>query len=252
MAFLVFVLLAVNIIAFVYLKKAGVTNGVKNVWLYELPPTASPLDSYSEAEFGPQNGVIGTLGHMGEKWDWNAKTKTLTIQLAGGVLFSDMTEFSPTYWIKSREWVRSKIPTGSSDPYWDVYLKADVFWRSPRLVEYHWTSVPKTFSPDYFMKHTLSNPLTGIIHPTNLLALQQGKKVTKDWISSGPYRVLSWNSKEIVLTSRDDYPLTIPKPFSRTIKYQANPDKKLTTSKPGAGGDTFNTLFLEPDSEEKK
>ena len=248
LAFLVFTLaVGISIIAFVVSKKAHVIEDVKNVWLYELPTSASPFDSYIAVDLGPQNGLIGTLGHMSEKWDWDGKTKTLTIQLAGGVLFSDHTEFSPTYWLSTRDWVRGRTSSWPKDLYWDAYVKASIFWKSPRVVYFHWDSLPAAFDPEYFMKHTLSNPLTGIIHPKNLADLRLGKKIAIDWISSGPYRVSKWNPKEIVLISRDDYPLTISKKFSRTLKYQSSPlhDSSFDFMQaPGGEGKTEQTLHL--------
>jgi len=77
------------------------------------------------------------------------------------------------------------------------------------------------FDPQVFLKSILGHPMAGVFHPDNL----KMKEPKKEWISSGPYRVRKWRPKEIVLVSRDDFPVTIPKEFFRTLKFQSAPVK---------------------------
>ncbi len=248
LALLVFALaFGVNIFAFVFSKKAYLIEEVKNVWLYELPPTASPLDSYVAVEIGPQNGVIGTLTHLMEKSDWKpgkgaASSSVLTIDLKAGLTFSNHEAILPEHWIKSREWSKPYLQQWASDPLWNAYLTAEVEWKSPAQVQFTWKNALPNFEVDAFLKTVLSHPMTGVIHPTNLLAMKSektlnAKPLTKDWISSGSYRVRKWNPKEIVLISRDDFPVSIPKEFFRTLKYQSapvkNPSADFMYSMPG-------------------
>ncbi len=239
LALLVFALaFGVNIIAFVFSKKAYLIEEVKNVWLYELPPTASPLDAYVAVDFGPHNGVIGTLYHLMEKFDWKPSTglanpSVLTIDLKPGLTFSTQEEILPEHWIKSAEWAKPFLQFWKADPLWNAYLSAKIVWQSSTQVQFIWRTQQTSFKADSFLKQILSHPMTGVMHPKNL----QGKKLTKEWISSGPYKVRKWNPKEIVLISRDDFPATIPKEFFRTLKYQSapvkNPSCEFMQAQPG-------------------
>jgi hypothetical protein len=229
LALLVFSLaFGVNIFAFVFSKKSFLIEEVKNVWLYELPLTVSPLDSYVAVDFGPHNGVIGTLYRVMDKAEW--KQNTLTIDLKQGLTFSNQEPILPEHWNQSRQWAEPYLELFKSDPLWNAYLSSSMEWKSPTQVKFSWSKLPEQLDQDAFLKSILSHPMTGVIHPANLTALnlpkaQQGKSLHKGWISSGPYKVRKWNPKEIVLISRDDYPATIPSQFFRTLKFQSAPVK---------------------------
>ncbi len=225
LALLVFILaFGVNIAAFLLSKKAYVIEEVKNLWLYELPQSSSPLDAYVAEDLGPHQGIIGTLFRLQESSEWKnekGKSATLTIRLKPGLTFSDHQPILAEHWIESAKWARPYLSQWSADPMWNAYLSADVQWSSSDEVQFSWKSLPAGFDADVFQKKILSHPMTGVFHPENLKI----KTPKKEWISSGPYRVRKWNPKEIVLVSRDDFPVTIPKEFFRTLKYQSAPVK---------------------------
>lgn len=225
LAFLVFVLaFGVNVIAFVLSKKAYVIEEVKNVWLYELPMSSSPVDAYVAEEFGPHQGIIGTLYHLKEADEWKPEGKqagVLTLRLKTGLTFSSQEPILPEHWKQSFEWAKPYLEKWSADLYWGAYLSAEQQWVSPTEVRFVWKSLPAAFDAQVFMKSVLSHPMAGVFHPSNL----KEKNPKKNWVSSGPYRVRKWNPKEITLVSRDDFPVTIPKQFFRTLKYQSAPVK---------------------------
>jgi len=235
LALLVFALaFGVNIVAFVFSKKAYVIEELKNVWLYELPLTASPLDAYVGVDFTPQHGVIGTLAHVSDQYEFKAgkgkEPSVLRINLKEGLSFSNGDPITTKDWMDTRAWALTYVRHWSADPMWDAYAKADMSFPSVNQAQFTWAQLPKDFNADAFMKTTLSHPMTGVIHPANLAAMalpkaQQEKKITKHWISSGPYKVMKWNPKEITLVSRDNFPATIQKEFFRTLKFQSAPVK---------------------------
>jgi hypothetical protein len=75
------------------------------------------------------------------------------------------------------------------------------------------------------VKEVLTHPLSGAVHSKNLEAILKGEDVRSSWISSGPYKARKWNPKEIQMVSRDDFPIRLPAPFFRTLKYQSAPVK---------------------------
>jgi hypothetical protein len=248
LAVLVFALaFGVNIFAFVFSQKAYLIEEVKNVWLYELPLTASPLDSYVAKEMGPQNGVIGTLFHLMDKFEWKPATgkttpSVLTVKLKPELTFSTHEAILPEHWIKSREWALPYLQLWKSDSLWGAYVSAEVEWKSATEVQFSWKNLPAQFDAHVFMEKILSHPMTGVLHPQNLAAMrlakaEQGKKLGKEWISSGSYRVRKWNPKEIILISRDDFPVAVPKEFFRTLKFQSapvkNPSCEFMQAQPG-------------------
>jgi len=225
LALLVFVLaFGVNVAAFLLSKKAYVIEEVKNVWMYELPPSSNPLDAYVAEDLGPHNGIIGTLFRLKDASEWKTEKGnggTLTIHLKQGLTFSNQQPIMPEHWVESANWAKPYLTKLASDPLWSAYLAADVKWSSPTEVQFIWKTVPQGFVAETFEKKILSHPMTGVFHPDNL----KEKYPKKNWISSGPYKVRKWNPKEIVLVSRDDFPATIPKEFFRTLKYQSAPVK---------------------------
>jgi hypothetical protein len=225
LALMVFVLaFGVNIAAFVLSKKVFVVEEVKNLWLYELPQSSSPLDAYVAEDLGPHQGIIGTLYRLKESSEWKTekgKPATLVIHLKSGLTFSDHQPILPEHWIASAQWARPYLSQWSADPLWSAYLAAETKWISSSDVQWSWKSLPTGFDEGEFQKKILSHPMTGVFHPENLKL----KLPKKNWISSGPYRIRKWNPKEIVLVSRDDFPVTIPKEFFRTLKYQSAPVK---------------------------
>jgi hypothetical protein len=225
LAFLVFALaFGVNILSFMLSKKAYVIEEVKNIWLYELPLTASPLDAYVAEDLGPHHGIIGTLSHLKESDEWKPEGKgagVLTLRLKPGLTFSNQEPILPEHWTQSFEWAKPYLTRWSADPYWAAYLNAQQQWASPSEVRFVLKGLPSDFDPQVFLKSILGHPMAGVFHPSNLKL----KDPKKEWISSGPYRVRKWKAKEIVLVSRDDFAVTIPKEFFRTLKYQSAPVK---------------------------
>jgi hypothetical protein len=213
----------VNALSFLFTKKAFVVEEVKNVWLYELPLSASPLDSYVAEEFGPHQGIIGTLYQLKESEEWKPSRQggVLTLRLKSGLTFSNQEPILPEHWKQSLEWTKPYLTQWSTDSYWASYLNAEHQWVSPTEVHFVWKVLPKDFDVQVFLKSVLGHPMTGVYHPSNLKLV----KPTKDWISSGPYRVRKWKPKEITLVSRDDFVIGMRKGFFRTLKYQSAPVK---------------------------
>lgn len=225
LALLVFVLaFGVNVAAFLLSKKAYVIEEVKNVWMYELPLSSNPLDSYVAEDLGPHNGIIGTLFHLKDASEWKTEKSgggTLTLHLKSGLMYSNQQPILPEHWVESAKWAKPYLSQWASDSLWAAYLAAEVKWVSATEVQFSWKTLSQGFVADDFEKKILSHPMTGVFHPDNL----KEKNPKKNWISSGPYKVRKWNPKEIVLVSRDDFPATMPKEFFRTLKYQSAPVK---------------------------
>ncbi len=229
-----------NGLAFLFSKQTFIVEEVKNVWLYELPQTSSPLDAYPALEMGPQQGVIGTLirpefsegaskpvAFLAQGSSWEEKTKTLSFDLMHGLTYSDHTPILAQHWVDSLEWTRSRFATQTATlpPLWQAWLQAKVTAPDATHLEFSWTTLPAGFEVPKFLREVLTNSLSGVIHPKNLEALKAGKAITMDWISSGPYRVRKWSLREIFLISRDDFPIMLPKEFFRTVRYQSAPVK---------------------------
>jgi hypothetical protein len=238
LAVLVFaVAFGVNFLAFFFSKKAMVVEEAKSVWIYELPLSASPLDAYVALDLSPQQGVVGTLFQpdhlsgdrplsplLAESWSWSAKESVLDVKLKAGLRYSNGDPIEAAHFVAAHEWVRSKSPDLSSVSVWNAFLgtRYEVIEGGLRL------RIPtglKEFDLEEFLTEVLTHPLSGVIHPSNLEALKRGEKPAKEWISSGPYKIRKWLPKEIVLVSRDDFPVMLPKPFFRTLKFQSAPIK---------------------------
>lgn len=240
LAFAVFcVAFGVNILAFVFSKKTLLIEETKTVWLFELPPSLSPLDSYSARGVGPHSGAIGTLfmptqgsqdqdilqSSLTDQWSWDEKARTLTAKLREGLTYSDGTPILASHWVDSIRWIQSQALNLAVLPEWQAFTRMEVVAPAPQQLTLTLKSVPAGFQFIWFVQNVLSHPLSGVLHPENLKKLQAGQKVTKDWISSGPYRVRKWKPKEIILVSRDDFPVRMNEQFFRTLRYQSAPIK---------------------------
>jgi hypothetical protein len=238
LAVLVFaVAFGVNFLAFFFSKKAMVVEEAKSVWIYELPLSASPLDAYVALDLSPQQGVIGTLFQpdhlsgerpltplLAESWSWNAKENTLELKLKAGLRYSNGDPIEPAHFVAAHEFVRSKSPDLSSVPVWNAFLGTR-FEATEGGLRIRIPAGLTDFDLEDFLTEVLTHPLSGVIHPLNLDALKRGEKPAKEWISSGPYKIRKWLPKEIILVSRDDFPVMLPKPFFRTLKFQSAPIK---------------------------
>jgi len=243
----------VNALGFLFSKKTlSIVEESKKVWLYELPPSASPLDAYPSLDLGPQQGVIGTLlkpnfqspekkpdGEvtqtlLADTWTWSAKDRRFTFHLKPNLTYSDGTPILAQHFVDTAKWIApalaARLNTDSKRaaavPEWEALAQAE--WSAPDAltVVIEWKkSLPQGFEPPRFLKEVLTSSLTGVVHPKNLEALRHGDKITKDWISSGPYKVRKWNPKDIILISRDDFPVILPKRYFRTVNYQSAPVK---------------------------
>jgi|GEM_PF-2266368 len=256
LAILVFcVAFGVNGLAFLFSKKTlSIAEESKKVWLYELPPSASPLDAYPSLDLGPQQGVIGTLLKpnfqsaekaeketdrevtqtlLADSWTWNAKDRRFTFHLKEHLTYADGTPILAQHFVDTAKWIAPALAArlhtdakrAEAIPQWEALAQAR--WSAPdaHTLVIEWKSLPRGFEAPKFLKEVLTNPLSGVVHPKNLEALQQGNKITKDWISSGPYKVRKWNPKDIILISRDDFPVILPKRYFRTVNYQSAPVK---------------------------
>jgi hypothetical protein len=234
LAILVFcIAFGVNIGAFVFSKKAFTVEELKNVWIFELPPSASPLDSYGAIDLGPQQGIIGTIFKpnfrndapvetlLADTWTWSEKNSELTIRLKGALTYSDQSPIEAQHFVETALFLAPQVPTTS--PEWLALSKAR--WKAidPKSFVIALSPLPKDFDLALFLREVMTHSLSGVVHPKNLQSLKDNQKVTRDWISSGPYRVRKWNPKEITLVSRDDFPVMLPKEFFRTLKYQSAP-----------------------------
>jgi hypothetical protein len=243
LAILVFcIAFGLNIAAFLFSKKTFMIEEVKNVWLYELPPTASPLDAYVATDLGPQQGIIGTLFKpnfhtivagdetpvvetlLADSWTWNDKLKQLTVKLKDKLIYSDGSPILPEHFIETAQWVAPQIRSFDS-PEWKALAEAKWSAKDSKTLVIEWQKMPVGFDLQKFLKSVMTQPLAGVIHPANLEALKKNQKITKEWIASGPYRVRKWNPKEITLVSRDDFPIMLQKEFFRTLRYQSAPVK---------------------------
>jgi hypothetical protein len=240
LALLVFALaFGVNIVAFLWSKKTFTVDEVKNVWLYELPPTASPLDSYSSLDIGPDQGIIGTLYQpnylepatpakmlLASHQAWDEKSSTFTFDLVAGANYSDNTPIVAADFVSAHEYLVKQIPADFSSTLWHAWRDSKFEAVSPTQLK---ISFPvqglKSEERAKFIAQILTHPLSGPIHAKNLAELQKNEKVKGDWISSGPYKVRKWNPKEIILVSRDQFPVMMPAPFFRTLRFQSAPVK---------------------------
>jgi hypothetical protein len=233
----------VNIAAFVFSKKTFLVEEVKNVWMYELPPTASPLDAYAAIDLGPQQGIIGTLFKpnfhaeksdaeapvletlLADSWTWNDAKKQLTVKLKDKLIFSDGSPILPENFVQTAEWVAPQLKNFAQIPEWQALATAKWTAVDSKTLMLSWTALPAKFEIQNFLKNVMTQPFAGVIHSANLDSLKKNEKLTKGWISSGPYRVRKWNPKEITLISRDDFPITLQKGFFRTLRFQSAPVK---------------------------
>ncbi|MBU6154387.1 MAG: hypothetical protein KGP28_08820 [Bdellovibrionales bacterium] len=228
-----------NTIAFVFSKKSFTVEEVKNLWIYELPASSSPLDSHVALDLGPHQGILGTLfvpNHLktaqgvvpllAGSWQWLGQKNALSIKLAPGLRYQNGDPVLPEHFAGLRDHLKLKSPDLFHDPLWKAWMDAEI--RTPDGgIEFGFGSrgPGAGFDLEPFLTSVLTHPLTGAIHPKNLEAIKKGELLTKDWISSGPYKIRKWNPKEITLVSRDDFPIRLPEPFFRTLKYQSAPIK---------------------------
>jgi len=229
----------VNGIAFLFSKKSFTVEEVKNLWIYELPATASPLDAYAALDLGPHQGLVGTLfvpEHLREKsgvssflasnWDWNASKKQLEIHLKPGLLYQTGERIAPVHFTGLRDLLKKKASNLFTSPDWKAWMEARIETGADWIrMDFAGVPLESGFDLERFLREVLTHPLTGAVHPKNLEAIASGARLTKDWISSGPYKVRKWNPKEITLVSRDDFAIRLPDPFFRTLKYQSAPIK---------------------------
>ena len=160
LALLVFALaFGVNIVAFVFSKKAYVIEELKNVWLYELPLTASPLDAYVGVDFTPQHGVIGTLAHVSDQYEFKAgkgkEPSVLRINLKEGLSFSNGDPITTKDWMDTRAWALTYVRHWSADPMWDAYAKADMSFPSVNQAQFTWAQLPKDFNACFHEDYAL-------------------------------------------------------------------------------------------------
>ncbi len=226
-----------NTIAFVFSKKSFTVEEVKNLWIHEIPSSASPLDSYAALDLGPHQGIVGTLvapNHLksaqeatpllAESWTWNPGKTLLAVRLVPGLKFQNGDPVTPVHFTGLRDYLKAKGPGLFADPTWKAWMESEIR-AGEGGVEFDLGKTKPGFDPAAFLASVLSHPLTGAIHPSNLESIKNGTVLTKEWISSGPYKVRKWNPKEITLVSRDDFPIRLPDPFFRTLKFQSAPIK---------------------------
>ncbi len=237
--FVFLIAFGVNGLAFLFSKKSFTVDEVKNVWIYELPLSASPLDSYVALDLGPHQGVVGTLfspNHLrsnaplglflAEGWKWDQRERVLRIELKRGLKFQNGDPILPASFVLFRDYLKQKGIRFGSDPLWNAWLDAKIEISDSGL-RIHLPSVTEQggFDLQLFLSEVLTHPLSGAIHPSNLEEMKKGVLITKEWISSGPYKIRKWNPKEIVMVSRNDFPIRMPEPFFRTLKFQSAPVK---------------------------
>ena len=130
LAILVFcIAFGLNILAFVFSKKTFLIEEVKNVCMYELPMTASPLDAYVSLDLGPHQGVVGTLfmpnflkgEHplvplLADQWKWNEATKTLSVQLKPGLTYANKDPILAEHFVKSHEFLSQQAANFGVSP----------------------------------------------------------------------------------------------------------------------------------------
>lgn len=244
LAMLVFcIAFGLNGVAFLFSKKTFVTEEVKNVWLYELPLTATPLDGYMTLAMGPQQGVIGTvfmpdpltpvggldapkpiLNLLADSWKWDAKKSELDIQLKKDLHYSNGDLLPPGDWVQSHAFIVTLLPRFISSSIWTAWQDS-TYEEIPGGIKIKLAHLSDDFDLEKFLSEVLTHPLAGVFHAKNIEAMRSAKSLTKDWISSGPYLIWKWNPKEIELAVRSDFPGGMRKDFFRTLKFQSAPVK---------------------------
>jgi ABC-type transport system substrate-binding protein len=228
-----------NTIAFIFSKKTFTVEEVKNLWIYELPVSSSPLDAHVALDLGPHQGIIGTLfkpDHLksskgvtpllAQEWHWIPEKNTLVIKLRPGLRFQNGDPILAVNFIGLRDYLKSRSPELFSSPLWKAWMTAQMRDSGDGLeIDLGPKGISTDFTMEQFLGEVLTHPLAGAIHPKNLEAMVRGESLGKEWISSGPYKVRKWNPKEITLVSRDDFPIRLPEPFFRTLKFQSAPIK---------------------------
>lgn len=257
LGFLVFcIAFGLNTIAFLFSKKSFTVDEVKNVWLYELPATLSPLDAMATPNFGPHQGVIGTLfmptlatgddavleAGLAGPWVWNDKTGELKVTLRAGLLYGDGSPIRAQDWVDSIGWAQVQAESLKVSPEWAAFQSLQARAPDDQTLILKLQKTPAGFDFLRFAQQVLAHPLTGVFHPTNLTRLKAGERIIKNWISSGPYKVRKWNPKEITLVSRDSFPIQMPKEFFRTLRYQSAPVKNPSCDFMQADGTDVKTV----------
>ncbi|MBC7396698.1 MAG: hypothetical protein H7333_04570 [Bdellovibrionales bacterium] len=250
LAVLVFcIAFGLNIFAFVFSKKTFLVEEVKNVWMYELPLSASPLDAYVSLDSGPHQGVVGTLfmpnflvgEHplaplLADQWKWDERSKELFVQLKPGLTYANKEVILPEHFVKSHEFLVKQTDGFTRSPVWNAWATS-IYEATPNGLKIKLQKLNEDFDLEKFLSEVLTHPLSGVIHPLNLESLIKGEHPAKNWISSGPYKVRKWNPKEIELVSRDDFPVMMRKEFFRTLKFQSapvkNPSCEFMQARPG-------------------
>ena len=168
--------------------------------------------------------------------------------------YSDETPILSSHFVETSQWVASQMKGLPLSPEWTAWTQARISAPESQKLVYQWDELPKGFDSRRFLSEVLSHPLTGVVHPDNLKKLVQGQEITKEWISSGPYKVRKWNPKEIVLVSRDHFPVMLPKEFFREVRYQSapikNPSCNFLQSAVGGEDKSEKELTLNPTREE--
>lgn len=239
LALLVFgIAFGVNLAAFLLSKKAFTVDEVKNVWIYEIPGTASPADAYVAADLGPHQGIIGTLfapDHLAgnqalspllvDTWVWHQDTRTLDLRLKPGLKYQNGDPILPQHFLSFRDYLKEKGVRLGTSGVWADWLGMKAQTTEEGLRFSFPTAGAQGIDLEQFLAEVLTHPLAGAVHPVNMDRIRAGVRLTKEWISSGPYKVRKWNPKEIVMVSRNDFPVRLPDPFFRTLKYQSAPVK---------------------------
>jgi hypothetical protein len=237
----------VNLFAFIFFKKNWVIEENKTIWLYELPKTASALDSYVNPDFGPAQAVIGTLVIPGfqseavqlglaQSYEYDASNSEFIFNLDPELKFSDDSIITSDDFVQSAVWMQNRLktlinPKSSADfsAEWLAWIQSTYQSDSPHRLKVK-IKIPTGSSPNQVLNRVFSHVWTGPIHAKNLASLKAARftEVTKDWISSGPYRIRKWRPKEITLASRDQYrngTKGIPVEYFRVLKFQSAPVK---------------------------
>jgi hypothetical protein len=224
-------------LAFLLSHKTFMVEESKNIWMYELPLTASPVDAYAALDIGPHQAVVGTLfrpNHaegehplqnlLADSWTWDNKTHVLSVKLKPGLLYGNGEAILPEHFVAAHEYLKTKLVAFGDDTFLGE-LRNATFTVAPNALAITLQKTPANFDLESFLREALTNPMSGVIHPKNLEALQRGEKLGKEWITSGPYMISKWTAKEIELISRSDFPVGMQKDFVRTLKYQSAPVK---------------------------
>ena len=245
-----------NTIAFIFSKNTFTVEEVKNLWIYELPVSSSPLDAHVALDLGPHQGIIGTLfkpDHLksskgvtpllAQEWHWIPEKNTLVIKLRPGLRFQNGDPILAVNFIGLRDYLKSRSPELFSSPLWKAWMTAQMRDSGDGLeIDLGPKGISTDFTMEQFLGEVLTHPLAGAIHPKNLEAMVRGESLGKEWISSGPYKVRKWNPKEITLVSRDDFPIRLPEPFFRTLKFQSAPIKNPSCDFLFGRGDEAQTM----------